>query len=62
MVVWSVNKLGVILIHSKGLFHLPLPADGNYIGYTIIDESDVTSEERKALDIIRSNMDALKKR
>lgn len=44
-VTWTSNQLGVTLFHAKGLFHLPRPADSDYIGYEIVTEDQLTKEE-----------------
>lgn len=62
MVVWTANKAGVVFIHPRGFFHVPSPVDGDYIGYAVIGENDLTPDERRALDVIKNNIEVLRHR
>lgn len=59
-IVWTVNHLGIVLVHANGLFHSPHPVDGDYIGYEIITEKDLTPEETKQIEMARSNLESMK--
>ena len=60
-VTWTSNQLGVTLIHAKGLFHLPYPADGNYIGYEIVLEDQLTKEESATIAEAKTSLEQVKK-